>query len=59
MSDLKDPNVIYGGDIQVDITLMGDCKSLGSLIMRNLSLGGDKVVVVRSFIYLFYILIFH
>lgn len=44
-----DPNVIYGGDIEVDLTLMGDCKSLGALLMRNLTMGGDKVVVVRLY----------
>ena len=44
----EDPNVIYGGDIHYE--LFQDFKSLGSLIINNLTLGGDKVVLVSIFI---------
>lgn len=46
MSDLNDPNVIYGGDIHLE--LIEKFKSLGSLIINNLTLGGDKVVLVSN-----------
>lgn len=54
MTDLEDPNVIYGGDIPVHFS--GGCRSLGGLIVKNLTLGGEKVVLVsvRHFLNLKY-----
>ena len=49
MSDLEDPNIIYGEEIHHE--LIQDFKSLGSLIINNLTLGGDKVVLVSKCIF--------
>ena len=44
MSDLEDPNILYGGELPEDFT--GGFKSLGSLIYSECGLGKDNVAFV-------------
>ena len=42
---MSDSNIIYGGEVDGDIT--DGCKSLGEFIVKNLSLGGENKVYVN------------
>lgn len=47
MSELEDPNILYGGDIPDDFT--GGFKSLGALIYSECGKGKDNVAFVSGF----------
>lgn len=48
MSELSDPNVIYGGDIDESEDSIKNYTSIGAQIVSDLGLGGDKTAFVRN-----------
>lgn len=50
MDTEDDPNVLYGGDPEEYGPLMGNCVSLGELIINDLRTGGDRKSFVSKII---------
>jgi hypothetical protein len=48
MSDLSDPNVLYGGDIDESEDSFASYPSLGSLIVSDLKIGENKTSFVSE-----------